>query len=86
MQQNPNPQPDDAARQRTKSKRPRPYTIEARTRKWLYNTKSDDRRWGEWYRYGSYRTVAERDDALEHHQRVNHRHDWIEFRAGADLV
>ena len=81
MQQNPNPQQDDI-RPHTKSKRARPYTIEARV------LAGKPRTWGDWYTYGRYRTERERDQALETYQRNNDAWNekwqpYIDYRVGS---
>jgi hypothetical protein len=82
MQQNPNPQSDDDAHLRTKSRRSRPYTIEART---LDIQKNE---WRKWYVYGRYRTPDERNKALDCLSRKCDLHvgarkiHWIEYRVG----
>lgn len=78
-QQNPNPQPEDAGSKQGKNKRPRPFTIECRWCMWW--CRDDPTKWTDWRVSGRYRTEAERDAALDNHQRKNGPS--FEYRKGA---
>lgn len=77
MQQNPSPQPDDIGKLRTRSKRKRMFRIQYRYPKWDPHTgryfKGEMSAWEVW---GKYRTVEERDQALDNLRRKFDHSDW----------
>lgn len=77
MQQNPSPQPDDVGKPRTRSKRKRMFRIEYRYPAWDQRSGVySEGKMSEWVVWGKYRTVEERDQALDNLRRKFDHSDW----------